>query len=307
MKKQVLRILVLAACACQSYSIWAQTPSDDLMMKKREICLAAGYETGSWDEYWEGTRLRTNANIGTFTRTAIMPMVAYGITDKINFLAGVPYISTEATGGQLVGAKGMQDLSLAVKAQLWDQQLGPGKASFFTTVGYSFPVSNYLSDYMPFSIGLKTREATLRGILQYRMDMGLYARGTFAYLWRGQSKVERDYYYNNGSFYSEWMDVPNALNYSGTVGIWLFNSALKVEANYIAVHCVSGDDIRIYNTPQPTNKMNFDQVGVFAHYFFKGNTLKGLGLMASYGNIINGRNMGKAQSVGGGVTYQFQL
>lgn len=307
MKNHFQRILLLAVLLGQTYTIWAQTPTDDLMMKKREICLAATYETGSWDEYWEGTRLRTNANIGTFTRTATMPMVAYGITNKINFLAGVPYITTKATGGQLVGDQGLQDLWLAVKAEIWRQQLGPGKASFFTNLGYSFPVSNYLSDYMPFSIGLKTREATFRSILQYRMDMGLYARGTIAYLWRGQSKVERDYYYNNGSYYSEWMDVPNALNYSGTLGMWFFNNALKIEAHYTAVHCLNGDDIRVYNAPQPTNKMSFDQIGMFAHYFFKGNTLKGLGLMAFYGNIISGRNMGKAQSIGAGLNYQFKL
>lgn len=307
MKKQVLHILVLAACACQSYTTWAQTPSDDLMMKKRKICFAATYETGSWDEYWEGTRLRTNGNIGTFTRTATTPMIAYGITDKINFLAGVPYVTTEATGGQLAGVQGMQDLGLAVKAELLRKQLGPGKVSVFTTLGYSFPVSNYLSDYMPFSIGLKTREATGRAIVQYRLDMGLYARGTAAYLWRGQSRIERDAYYNDAHYYSEWMDVPNAVNYSGTLGMWLFKNSLKIEANYIAVHCLSGDDIRIYNAPQPTNKMSFDQVGMFAHYFFKGKLLKGFGIMAFYGDVIKGRNMGKAQSMGGGLNYQFKL
>lgn len=307
MKNHLQRTLLLAVLLSQAYVIWAQTPADDLMMKKQEICLAATYETGSWDHYWEGTLLRTNGNIGTFTKTATTPMIAYGITDKINFLVGVPYITTEATGGQLAGAKGLQDLGLAIKAQLLSTDLGPGKASIFGTVGYSFPVSNYLSDYMPFSIGLKTREAAVRGIAQYRLNMGLYVRGTAAYLWRGQSKVERDSYYNNGQFYSEWMDVPNAFNYSGTLGMWFFNNSLKIEANYVAVHCLSGDDIRIYNSPQPTNKMSFDQVGMFAHYFFKGKLLKGFGLMAFYGDIIKGRNMGKAQSMGGGLNYQFKL
>lgn len=308
MKNHFQYILVLAVLLSQLGAVMAQTPADDLMMKKREICLAASYETGSWDQYWEGTRLRENANIGTFSREIIMPMFAYGITDKINLLAGVPYISTDATGGQLVGAKGLQDLGIAVKAELFNRQVGPGKISFLTTAGFSFPVSNYLSDYMPFSIGLKTREVALRGILQYRFDNGIYARGAFAHLWRGQSKIERDYYYNNGSYYSEWMDVPNALNYHGAVGAWLFNGSLKLEANYMAVHCLSGDDIRIYNAPQPTNKMSFDQVGFFGQYYFKGiKAIQGLGILAYYSKVIDGRNMGKFQNMGAGVTYQFKL
>ena len=117
MKNHFQYILVLAVLLSQLGAAFAQTPSDDLMMKKREICLAASYETGSWDQYWEGTRLRGNANIGTFSRDIIMPMFAYGITDKINLLAGVPYISTDATGGQLVGAKGFQDLGFET---VWD-------------------------------------------------------------------------------------------------------------------------------------------------------------------------------------------
>jgi hypothetical protein len=98
------------------------------------------------------------------------------------------------------------------------------------------------------------------------------------------------------------------LNYHGAVGVWLFNNSLKLEANYVAVHCTSGDDIRIYNSPQPTNKMSFDQVGFFGQYYFKGiKAIQGLGILAYYSEIIDGRNMGKFQSMGAGVTYQFKL
>lgn len=308
MKTHFHYLWVLAVCFSQIGMLNAQTPADELMMNKRNLCLATTYETGSWNQYWEGQLLRENGNIGTFSRQIIMPMFAYGITDKINFIAGAPHITTDATGGQMAGDKGWQDLSLALKGEWLKKQTGPGELSLLTTLGYSFPVSNYLSDYMPFSIGLKTRELSMRGIVNYRLANGLYARGAVAYLWRGQSKIERDYYYNDGSFYSEWMDVPNALNYHGTVGLWLFNQALKLEANYVGVKCVSGDDIRIYNTPQPTNKMAFDQVGFFAQYYFKNiKPIQGLGILAYYNQFINGRNMGKFENMGAGVTYQFKL
>jgi CobQ-like glutamine amidotransferase family enzyme len=54
--------------------------------------------------------------------------------------------------------------------------------------------------------------------------------------------------------------------------------------------------------------MSFDQVGFFGQYYFKGiKAIQGLGILAYYSEIIDGRNMGKFQSMGAGVTYQFKL
>jgi hypothetical protein len=68
---------------------------------------------------------------------------------------------------------------------------------------------------------------------------------------------------------------------------------------------MSGDDIRKYNAAQPTNKVEIDQVSVNAQYFFK--NIKGLGVLAYYAQIINGRNMAKFTNIGGGITYQFKI
>ncbi|HRG07953.1 MAG TPA: transporter, partial [Cyclobacteriaceae bacterium] len=66
------------------------------------------------------------------------------------------------------------------------------------------------------------------------------------------------------------------------------------------------DDIRRWNMPQPTNKFEVTQAGFFAQYYFKAiEPLKGFSLMASYNQVLKGRNMGKATGIGGGITYQF--
>lgn len=58
--------------------------------------------------------------------------------------------------------------------------------------------------------------------------------------------------------------------------------------------------------PQPTNKMEVTQAGFSAQYFFKSiEPLKGLSLMASFNQVLDGRNMGKATAIGGGIAYQF--
>ena len=286
----------------------AQTPADAIMMKQREFCLAFVYEHASFDQYWEGTYLRSNGTIQTVKRNAMVPMVAIGVLDRLNLLVSAPYVqtkSTEPNGGFFAGAKGFQDLGLALKGQILEKQLGSGKLALLATAGFSTPMTNYLSDYRPYSIGFGANEYSGRAILQYKLDKGLYLRSSLAYLHRGQTKTERDYYYNNGSYYTPWMDVPSAWNFDAVAGYWLFNYRLKVEANYVGLKSTSGDDIRPYNAAQPTNKVSFDQLGLSAQYYPK--SLNGLGGLLYFNQIINGRNLGKATIFGGGLTYQFKI
>lgn len=284
--------------------VQAQMPFDEIMMPKGEICVAGIYEVGKWNQYWEGDYLRENANIGTLTRQMFMPMVAMGLTKKINLIASLPYISTDASGGTQVGQSGIQDLSVSMKVDWLQQQAGRGRIFLLTNTHLSTPVGSYLSDYMPFSIGAGAPEIGMRGITGYKMDNGLVFRFAAAYLWRGQTEIERAYYYQNGSVYSTFMNVPNALNIHGAIGYWTLDKRLRLEATYMSLNCLSGDDIRSYNRPQPTNKMEVSQVGIWTQYYIKAD--RGFGAIAYFNQTISGRNMGKAASLGLGITYQFK-
>ncbi|RZS95754.1 transporter [Cecembia calidifontis] len=282
----------------------AQMPFDEIMMPKGEICFAGIYENGKWNQYWEGDYLRENANIGTLTRQMFMPMVAMGLTKKINIIASLPYISTEASGGTQVGQSGIQDLNVSMKVDWLQHRVGSGRILFLTNTHFSTPVGTYLSDYMPFSIGAGAPEVGVRGIGGYKMDNGLVFRMAAAYLWRGQTEIERDYYYKNGSVYSTFMNVPNALNIHGAIGYCTLENRLRLEATYMSLNCLSGDDIRAYNRPQPTNKMEVSQIGFWTQYYIKAD--RGFGAIAYLNHTITGRNMGKATAIGLGLTYQFK-
>ncbi len=303
MKKLILFILFLFPLL---EILHAQTPSDAVMMEQKASCFALMYDMGSWDHYWEGDYLRTNGNVGTLTRKTIMPMIAIGLHDKVNLIITAPYVKTdskEPNGGKQFGVRGMQDIGISLKAQLLDKQIGLGKLALLTNVGFSTPMTNYLSDYLPYSLGFGANEWSVRGIVQFKMDNGIYVQSSLAHLWRGQTEIERDYYYNNGSYYTNLMDVPNAWNFNGAAGIFLFRNSLKLEANYVGLNATSGDDIRKYNAGQPTNKVEVGQIGFSSQYFIK----KEISLMAYYSKIISGRNMGQFSNFGLGASYQFKI
>jgi hypothetical protein len=303
-----MKKILLLQVFCLGFAMigFSQTFSDGIMMKKKEICIAFMYDQGTWDHYWEGTNLISNENIGTFTRSTYMPMIAYGITDKLNVILTTPYVSTKSNGGQLAGVKGFQDVNVALKYEAIKKDFGKHRVSAFAVAQFGTPMSNYLSDYMPYSLGLGTQELTGRVIGQYEFNRMIYVRASAAYVWRGQTEAERSYYYNNGSYYTTFMEVPNAVNYQAILGGWLLKHSLRVEASYNIMNSVAGDDIRRWNMPQPTNKFEVTQAGFFAQYYFTSiKPIKGLSLIASYNQVLEGRNMGKATNIGGGIAYQF--
>jgi hypothetical protein len=303
--KKIATVLFITAW-CQSG--FAQTPTDAVMMKQRESCFAFVYDRGSFDHYWEGTNLRSNGTIATVTRQIYSPMIAIGVHDKLNLILAVPYIkneSSEPNGGYFQPQKGFQDLSIILKGEIIKKEIWKGEFAMFGVAGYSTPITNYLSDYRPYSIGFGANELSLRSIVQYKLEMGVYVRGAIAYLWRGQTKAERDYYYANGSYYTPWMDVPSAWNYHAVAGIRTLKNSLVVEASYVGLASTSGDDIRPYNAAQPTNKVDSGQAGFQVQYYIP--KVKGVSVLSYYYQVVSGRNVGKVNGFGVGATYAFKI
>src|SRR5689334_8404443 len=93
----------------------AQTLTDGLMMPKKNLCTGFTYSTDSWKNYWEGSLKRDNLNIGTITTNSAVWMGSYGLTNKINLIAMVPYVLTNSSGPTLHSMQGVQDLTLGGK------------------------------------------------------------------------------------------------------------------------------------------------------------------------------------------------
>jgi hypothetical protein len=283
----------------------AQTPTDDLMMDKGQICVALTYTHDAWDEYWEGALQRKNGNIGTLTRQTIMPMFSLGITDRINVLAALPWVKTEASGGQLAGVQGIQDFGVWAKVHALHTDIGPGEFNIFGVVGLTAPASNYLADYMPLNLGLGCAEGIFRGIFQYRFDQGPYVHTQAGYHLRGNTEIERDYYYTTHGVYSNEINMPNAVDWDVVVGSWLLENSLKLEVRMDGLTTLSGHDIRRQDTPFPSNRMVSTRIGGGGQYFLP--FVKGLSVIANGGYVISGRNVGQSTYFTGGLAYQFGL
>ena len=142
----------------------AQSPNDGIMMSKRQLCILGQYSHSSWDEYWEGANKRSNDNLGTFTSQSAMLMGNYGITNRLNVLLGLPYIWTDGSATYLKGQRGIQDLSAWLKYHPVALKAGKGTFNVMATGGLSTPLTNYVNDLLPLSIGLRCKTASLRAV-----------------------------------------------------------------------------------------------------------------------------------------------
>ena len=276
----------------------AQTDMDAIMMEKNQLCIGPMYSHSSWKNYWEGTLKRDNQNLGTVSTDAFALMGAYGITGKLNVLFNAPYIKTKASAGTLHGMQGLQDLSLYIKWMPVEKQLGPGTFSLYTIGGVSLPLTNYVADFLPLSIGLHSKTASVRLLLDYQVAK-IFATGSATYVLRDNMKIDRTSYYDTQLHLSNEVSMPNASNFNFRAGYR--SSKLIAEAVVNKWTTLGGFDITKNNMPFPSNKMNATTVGANFKYVVTAN--HNLSLVGGGNTTVAGRNAGQATTFYGSVFY----
>jgi hypothetical protein len=225
----------------------------------------------------------------------LMPMVAAGITKNLNVIVGVPYVQTRTSAGNLMGQQGIQDLSVWLKYRVVDKK----GLSLHAVGGVSTPLTNYVPDFLPMSIGLQCLTATGRVILQYRHKSGMYVAGHGSYTYRSNIFVDRDAYQADGKVYNtNEVRVPNATDAAARVGYLSKNERLQFEGFVEQFSCVGGDNIRRNDMPFPTNNMRSVSVGGYAKY-----QPKRLGVNARFAKVTSGLNVGQSTSWSVGLLY----
>lgn len=299
MKSIVAKALVGLLITCSYLTkTYAQTDADGIMMGKNLYCLGVMGATSSWNSYWEGTLLRTNANIGRVRTNMIGPMGSLGITKNLNLLFSLPYVSTRASAGQLKGFNGMQDLSVWAKYRTIRIKKQNSSFSIFTIAGINTPTSNYVKDYLPLSIGLGSSNLTVRGMLDYQYK-NWFATASGSLVMRSKITIDRKAYYTTEMIYSNRVEMPNAAQFNMRAGFR--NKEIVAELVYDQWTTLGGFDITKNNMPFPSNKMNQTRIGINGKY--EPVKWKGISLTAAAFTTTAGRNMGKSTAAQFGAFY----
>jgi len=268
----------------------AQSLNDGVYMPKKNICGGFMYMHDSWDKYWEGTFKRTNENIGTITTEGIAFGATYGITDKLNVSAMLPYIWTQASEGTLTGLKGFQDLTAGLKYNAFTTKFLKGIFDINAIAGFSLPVSNYVADLQPVSIGLHSNTAFGRAMIRYAHSSNLSFTAYATYSLRQNVTIDRNTYYTDHLIYSNEVAMPDVFNFNLKLGYFSYRWAAEVF--YDNTDCQGGFDIRRNDMPFISNEMDMTRVGFMGHYRIK--ALSDIQIVGSIANTISGRNVGES-------------
>ncbi len=295
MKQLVLLLFIILLCV--TGRAFAQMPNDAIYMSKNTACLALSYGHSSWDKYWENSLKRPNLNIGTHTTQNAMAMLAVGVTKNLNVIAGVPYVWTKTSAGNLMWQNGFQDASLWLKYRF----INKSGFSLHAIGGASIPIGNYVPDFLPMSIGIQCRTATARLLARYwNRPTGIYLTASGSYIFRSNIKIDRDSYLADGKLHgTNRVSVPNAFDASARIGYQ--KAAIQAEAFAEYGACDGGDNIRRNDMPFPSNNMKSTVGGVYAKF-----QPKNIGVNARAAYVLDGANVGQSTSFSVGVLYQFR-
>jgi len=302
LKRQLYACLLTLFCSFSFTALTAQTDIDAIMLAKNNFCGGPMYSYSSWQHYWEGSFKRNNQNLGTVSTQMLTLMGNYGLSNKLNVLFAVPYIKTRASEGTMRGMSGIQDLSLWLKWKPLQTNIGNGNFSLFGIGGFSIPLSSYVADYLPLSIGMHNSSLSARLMADYQVGK-FFVTGSGTYTYRNNVKIDRTSYYTSEAHLTNKIEMPDVASFNFRAG--LRSKSLIAEAIVANMTTLGGFDIRRNDMPFPSNKMNATSAGVNFKYIV--NRIRGLELVAGGSYVIAGRNVGKSTTINGGIFYIVNL
>ncbi len=300
MKKTLLFLLGIGMFA----SVSAQTLTDGLMMPKKDFCTGFMYSHDQWTDYWEGELKRDNGNIGKVTTQSLMWFGNYGITNKINVIAMLPYVKTKASQGTLHGMEGLQDLSIGIKYNFFSKNFEKSEFRALGALNFSTPISDYTPDFFPLALGTQTTNLTYRLTTYFKLSQGWFVNASGGYTWRSNTTLDRPAYFDGNDFYNgDEVKMPNVFDVFVSMGY--LKGAFQAELNYMQQNTLGGGDIRRQDMPFVSNRMNFQKAGVLVMYYLS--KPKNMAVRGSAMYTLAGRNAGQSTTFMAGLLYTFHF
>lgn len=280
-----LLIIVFLWTGSQAF---AQGMIDGYMRGKGNIVAALSYSHESYDTYYVGANETQNPNLGTITTNSLNLFLAGGITDYLDIVASVPYVTAKPSTGYWPIQSDFQDLSIFLKWQMLRKDLGAlGELSIMSAAGVSTPLSNYIPD-APVAIGHQSTNTELRLLAQHRLPFGVYVMAQTGYIKRNNVTIDRGYE----------VSVPDAWDYvvrvGGTYKFLYADAWLNVQQARSGTTLGPG-------VPFPSNAISYTRTGFNLYYSLP--WVKNFGIGAGMGFTLSGENIGKATRYSGSLVY----
>jgi hypothetical protein len=202
----------------------------------------------------------------------------------------------------LSGQKGFQDLTVGLKYRVagFGGPRGEEPLRVMAAASFGLPMTDYVPDLLPLSIGLASKRLSGRMTLNYKARQGWFGTATAAYTWRSNVTLDRPAYFTDGQlFLTDQVDMPNVLDYA--FGAGYSSRGLYVPVTYSRLDTRGGGDIRRQDMPFVSNRMIASRLDAMVMVHVPG--LERLAVRLDARRILSGRNVGQSTAWGLGLTY----
>lgn len=269
---------------------YSQPLVDGFMKGKGNGSVVVSYSWERYDEfYFADTKMDAPPPYGgQITTQSISLYGIVGLTDDIDIVLNIPYITAQGEGQAPPDQEvsNLQDASLFIKWRPLLIETGGGNLSFLAALGAATPLSDYAADAV-LSVGNHATRVDGRLITHFQANSGVFGALQAGYSLRSD-------------------DVPNATLLSAKLGyaaekfyvdLWSETQISDADAPDIGQAPFFSET----STPFSLTRVNYTQIGVSVFVPI----VSSLGVSASFGQYVSGRNVGLSTRLSGGLIYSF--
>lgn len=274
---------------CLAPALHAQGLLGGFMQGAGRTTVALSYSGEWYDKYYIANRETTNPGLGTISTSSVNMYAVSGITSWLDVVANVPWVRASSNAGFWAPVGGLQDLSFALRARPYYTTFDDGQLDVMVAGAVGFPATNYPTD-QPVTVGHGATSIDGRVIVQYRAWSGPFISAQAGYIGRGKVSVDRGFD----------VDVPDAFEITARAGMALTSwyADVWVQSQVAQSGTSIGPGVAF-----PSNGQSFVRVGGTLVY----NLVQNFSLMAGVAGTLDGRNVGQATRVSGGIIYNLPV
>jgi hypothetical protein len=285
-------VYMLILLGTYSQFLISQGPLDGFLKGQGNMVTALSYSDESYEHYYIGNQKTSNANLGTIRTKSANVFVTGGLTDYLDLILTLPYISTTASEGFWSDQHDIQDFGCYLKGRFYSSDLGhQGQLQLLGAVGATTPLSDYVAD-APVSIGSQSTQLESRLIGHLKYNNGIFITSQFGYIKRNNIGLDRGFE----------ISVPDAWDYVLRVG----GSFKKFYADTWVQHQNSRTGTNIGpGIPFPSNEVDFTKIGFTLFHPLP--VLNHFGISLGTAFTLNGKNIGQSNRISAALVYDFTI